>query len=86
MSRLIVKGLPKALTEGRLRELFGGEGAVTDCQLKFTRDGFFRRFAFVGFQTEREAEHAKKHLDKTFIGTARIQVRAFTKTEMFSIQ
>lgn len=62
------------MEESTLRELFSDKGAVTDVQLKFTKDGKFRQFAFVGFATEDAAREAIKFHDKTFIKTSRISV------------
>ncbi|KAJ8312881.1 hypothetical protein KUTeg_010254 [Tegillarca granosa] len=74
-SRLIVKNLPNGIKEERLQSIFGKYGQVTDCSLKFTKDGKFRKFAFIGYRDQQEAETAVKHLNKTFIDTARIQTQ-----------
>ncbi|CAM6031669.1 unnamed protein product, partial [Sphagnum compactum] len=74
MSRLIVKNLPKKVEEEKLRELFSQKGPVTDVQLKFTKEGKFRQFAFIGYETEEQAQEAIKFFDKTFIKTSRIIV------------
>jgi multiple RNA-binding domain-containing protein 1 len=74
MSRIIVKNLPNGITEDRLKRHFGEKGTITDCSLKYTKDGVFRKFAFVGFQKMSEAEAAVKHYNQTFIDMARIQV------------
>uniref|UniRef100_A0A1I7YW15 RNA-binding protein 19 n=1 Tax=Steinernema glaseri TaxID=37863 RepID=A0A1I7YW15_9BILA len=74
MSRLIVKGLPNSTTEDKLRKHFAGYGTITDCQLKYTRDGVFRRFAFVGFDSEDSAAKAANYFNNTYIGTTRIAV------------
>ncbi|CAL7941010.1 unnamed protein product [Xylocopa violacea] len=74
MSRLIVKNLPKGITDTKLRECFSQKGLVTDVQLKYTKDGKFRRFAFIGFKTEEEAVAAKEYFDKTCIDTCRISI------------
>ncbi|XP_078046896.1 putative RNA-binding protein 19 [Augochlora pura] len=74
MSRLIVKNLPKGITDTKLKELFSQKGLVTDVQLKYTKDGVFRRFAFIGFKTEEQAVAAKEYFDKTCIDTCRISV------------
>ncbi|XP_066598497.1 probable RNA-binding protein 19 isoform X2 [Prorops nasuta] len=74
MSRLIVKNLPKTVTDKRLREIFSEKGIVTDVQLKYTKDGKFRRFGFIGFKTEEEAKTAKEYFDKTCVDTAKISV------------
>lgn len=47
---------------------------MTDIQLKYTKDGKFRQFGFVGFQTEEQAQEAIRFFDKTFIHTSRITV------------
>ncbi|XP_045462313.1 probable RNA-binding protein 19 [Harmonia axyridis] len=73
MSRLIVKGLPKAITEDKLRNLFEKYGTVTDIQLKY-KDGKFRQFAFVGYKDENDSKKAIDSLNKTFISTSRITV------------
>ncbi|XP_019770787.1 probable RNA-binding protein 19 [Dendroctonus ponderosae] len=74
MSRLIVKNLPQAITEEKVRELFSQHGAITDIQLKYTKEGKFRKFGFVGFRNEQEAETAIKTLHNSFINTTKITV------------
>ncbi|XP_056002350.1 probable RNA-binding protein 19 isoform X2 [Ostrea edulis] len=74
MSRLIVKNLPKKMKEERLRAMFGAVGTLTDCSLKYTKEGVFRKFAFIGYSSEAEADQAIKQLNKTFIDASRIQV------------
>ncbi|XP_073438658.1 probable RNA-binding protein 19 [Dendrobates tinctorius] len=74
MSRLIVKNLPNGMKEDRFRELFAEFGNLTDCTLKFTKDGKFRKFGFIGFSAEDEAKAALSHFNKSFIDTSRISV------------
>ncbi|XP_020299872.1 probable RNA-binding protein 19 [Pseudomyrmex gracilis] len=74
MSRLIVKNLPKNITDAKLKELFSQKGLVTDVQLKYTKDGIFRRFGFVGYKTEEQAKLAQSYFDQTFIDTCKITV------------
>ncbi|XP_059844270.1 probable RNA-binding protein 19 isoform X1 [Hypanus sabinus] len=74
MSRLIVKNLPNGMKEERFKSLFGAFGTLTDCILKFTKNGKFRKFGFVGFRTEEEAQAALKHFNKTYIDTSKITV------------
>ncbi|VIO98796.1 RNA recognition motif [Brugia malayi] len=74
MSRLIVKGLPSNCTEEKLRSHFKSFGKITDCSLKYTRDGKFRRFAFVGFETDENAQKARDNLHNAFMGTSRLTV------------
>lgn len=78
MSRLLVKNLPAYLTQSRLREHFeskdGPGGTLTDVKVVLKPDGTSRRFGFVGFKTDAEAEKARKWFDRTFIGSTKINV------------
>lgn len=47
---------------------------MTDVQLKYTEDGKFRRFAFIGFKTEEQAKLAQSYFDQTFVDTCKISV------------
>ncbi|NXX38575.1 RBM19 protein, partial [Tricholaema leucomelas] len=62
------------LKEDRFGKLFGAFGTLTDCCLKFTKDGKFRKFGFVGYKSEDEAQRALSHFNKSFIDTSRITV------------
>ncbi|XP_017770776.1 PREDICTED: probable RNA-binding protein 19 [Nicrophorus vespilloides] len=75
MSRIIIKNLPKNITDTKLREIFGAKGHVTDVQLKYTPDGKFRQFAFIGYKEEAEANEAIEYFDKTSINTNKITVQ-----------
>uniref|UniRef100_A0A8D3ECR7 Probable RNA-binding protein 19 n=1 Tax=Scophthalmus maximus TaxID=52904 RepID=A0A8D3ECR7_SCOMX len=74
MSRVIVKNLPNGMKEERFRSMFAAFGTVTDCSLKFTKDGKFRKFGFVGFKSEEEANSALQHFHKSFVDTSRVTV------------
>ncbi|XP_070759819.1 probable RNA-binding protein 19 [Enoplosus armatus] len=74
MSRLIVKNLPNGMKEERFKSMFAAFGTVTDCSLKFTKDGKFRKFGFVGFKAEEDANRALKHFNKSFVDTSRVTV------------
>lgn len=74
MSRLIVKGLPKYLTEERLKEHFSKNGSVSDVKLMKKRNGESRQFAFIGYKSQDDAESAVKYFNQSFIDTARIDV------------
>ncbi|KAH8289444.1 hypothetical protein KR054_005184 [Drosophila jambulina] len=76
MSRIIVKQLPKHITEDKLRQIFGSQGTITDLQLKYTPDGKFRQFCFVGYSSEDEAQAAIRHLNNTCIQTSRVRVES----------
>ncbi|KAL7332167.1 Multiple RNA-binding domain-containing protein 1 [Mucor circinelloides] len=74
MSRLIVKNLPKELSEEKFREHFAKKGEVTDAKLMKTQWGVSRKFGFIGYKTEAAAEAAMKYFDNTYINTSRIHV------------
>jgi multiple RNA-binding domain-containing protein 1 len=62
------------MKEERFRQLFAAFGTLTDCSLKFTKDGKFRKFGFIGFKSEQEAQVALSHFNKSFIDTSRVTV------------
>lgn len=78
MSRLIIKNLPRHTTPAHLRTHFsqssGPGGTITDVKVALKPDGTSRRFGFVGYKTEKEAEAAKNWFDGTFLGEAKMQV------------
>ncbi|WFD29563.1 Multiple RNA-binding domain-containing protein 1 [Malassezia sp. CBS 17886] len=53
---------------------FAQKGAVTDVRLMKRADGTSRRFAFVGYRTEEEADAARAYFDRTYLDTSRISV------------
>ncbi|KAF9903176.1 hypothetical protein BX616_001698 [Lobosporangium transversale] len=73
-SRLIIKNLPKHLTDERFREHFSSIGEVTDAKLMKSSFGNSRRFGFIGYKTEKEAKAALAHFNNTFIDTSKIIV------------
>lgn len=62
------------MKEERFKSMFAAFGTVTDCSLKFTKDGRFRKFGFVGFKAEEDANRALKHFNKSFVDTSRVTV------------
>jgi len=78
MSRLIVKNLPTYVTPARLREHFeqkgGPGGTITDVKVSSKSDGTSRRFGFIGFKSNEEAQKAQQWFDRTFIDTTKISV------------
>lgn len=75
MSRVIVKNLPKNCTEKRLRQHFREYEPITDVSLKYTKEGVFRKFAFIGFEKEEAAQQAINHFAQTYFGTSKLLVR-----------
>ncbi|XP_055350135.1 probable RNA-binding protein 19 [Paramacrobiotus metropolitanus] len=74
MSKLFVQNLPNGITEERLKSIFEQKGSVTDVKLKYTKNGIFRKFGFVGFFSEDDAKTAMDYFNSTFIDTSRIKV------------
>jgi len=64
------------ISEEKLRNIFGAKGTITDLQLKYTPDGKFRQFCFVGYSSEAEAQEAIKHFNNTCIQTSRVRVES----------
>ena len=73
MSRLIVKNLPKHITEKRLREVFSQFGELSDVNLRKKKKKS-RKFCFIGFLETASAQKALKELNNTFLDTSRIEV------------
>ncbi|NXA22041.1 RBM19 protein, partial [Ibidorhyncha struthersii] len=66
--------LVSQMKEDRFRKLFAAFGTLTDCCLKFTKDGKFRKFGFIGYKSEDEAQTALNHFNRSFIDTSRVTV------------
>ncbi|AMD20716.1 HDL028Wp [Eremothecium sinecaudum] len=82
MSRIIVKGLPKYLTEDRLRNHFekrlnqihpSADGLLTDIKIIKDRHGDSRGFAFLGYRSESDAFDAVNYFDGSYIDTSKIE-------------
>lgn len=74
------------IKEESLRSMFGSVGTLTDCSLKYTKEGVFRNFAFIGYTSETEADQAINQYNKTFINACRIYVRLKAWTVSFSFK
>ncbi|KAE9348294.1 Multiple RNA-binding domain-containing protein 1 [Phytophthora fragariae] len=75
-SRLYVQNLPAYVDSTRLREHFAAQGEVTDACVIRTKDGSkSRRFGFVGFKSDKQAEQARKFFHQSFFDTCKINVR-----------
>ncbi|KAJ2546757.1 Multiple RNA-binding domain-containing protein 1 [Coemansia sp. RSA 1933] len=73
-SRIIVKNLPKHITEDRFRSHFGAKGEVTDVKLVYNDSGRFRQFGYIGYQSEEEAKAAQEYFNNSFIDTSKVAV------------
>ena len=74
MSRLIVKNLPKHLSQEELAAHFASNGAtVTDAKIMF-KNQRSRLFGFVGFKTDADAAAALKYFNGTFLHTSKLDI------------
>uniref|UniRef100_A0A182PVF8 RRM domain-containing protein n=1 Tax=Anopheles epiroticus TaxID=199890 RepID=A0A182PVF8_9DIPT len=74
MSRIIVKNIPNGFDEAKIRNHFSTCGIITDVQLKYTPEGKFRNFGFIGYESEEQAAKAITHFNNSFIRTSKISV------------
>lgn len=79
MSRICIKGLSKTITEQELRDIFSSKGEITDTRIMRTKSGVSRRFAFIGYRTEQEAQAAIKYFNNSYITTCKITVEPANK-------
>ena len=74
MSRIIVKNIPKEITEYDLQEYFSKKGEVTDVKIIKTDKGKSRLFAFIGFKNEEHGKDTIKHFNNSYLKTNKIIV------------
>jgi len=74
-----VKGLSKATDEKSIKDHFSSKGEVTDVRVMRTENGKSRRFAFIGFRNEQQANVALQYFNNTFLDSARITVETAKK-------
>ena len=73
-TRIIVKNLPKKITEEELKKHFSQKGSITDVKIMHKEDGRSRNFCFIGFKTEQSAKEAVKYFNQTYLKTMKITV------------
>lgn len=78
MSRLIVRNIPKQISESELKSNFMKFGMITDCRILF-KEKKNRRIAFIGYKNESDGIKAKEYLNNTYLYMSRINVD-FAKT------
>lgn len=74
MSRIIVRNLPAKANEDDVRKHFESQGRITDIKVIRKRDGSSRRFAFVGFKSDTEAQNALQYFNLSFMMSSRLDV------------
>ncbi|CAI5705466.1 unnamed protein product [Peronospora effusa] len=81
-TRLYVQNLPAYVDSARLRAHFAAQGEVTDACVIRTKDGSkSRRFGFVGFKSDTQADQARKFFHQSFFDTCKINVRVALSKE-----
>ncbi len=73
-SRIIVKNIPKHITEKQLQDHFSKTGIITDAKIMRKTNGQSRNFAFLGYKNDSEAVNAIKYFNGTFLWTSKIIV------------
>ena len=73
MSRLIVKNIPKQISESELKSHFEKQGQITDCRIMF-KEKKNRRIAFIGYKNDADALKAKEYFNNTYVYMSRISV------------
>ena len=73
-TRIIVKNLPKNITEEEIKKHFSQKGVITDVKIMHKENGQSRNFCFVGFKTEQSAKEAIKYFNQTYLKTMKISV------------
>lgn len=71
----------KKISEDKLKAHFAKVGVITEAKLKYTKDGKFRQFAFVGYKNESDAEKAIEYFNNTYIDASKIIVSLFFITQ-----
>ena len=73
-TRIIVKNLPKNITEEEIKNHFSQKGVITDVKIMHKENGRSRNFCFIGFKTEQSAKDAIKYFNQTYLKTMKINV------------
>ena len=73
-TRIIVKNLPKNITEDEIKKHFSQKGIITDVKIMHKENGQSRNFCFIGFKTENSAKDAVKYFNQTYLKTMKITV------------
>ncbi|CAF0804860.1 unnamed protein product [Brachionus calyciflorus] len=73
-SRIIIKNLPKKISDEKFKSHFAKIGDITDAKLKYTKDGKFRQFGFIGFKSEDQAQKAIEYFNDTYIDASKLIV------------
>ena len=73
-TRIIVKNLPKNITEEEIKKHFSQKGIISDIKIMHKENGQSRNFCFIGFKNEQSAKEAIKYFNQTYLKTMKITV------------
>ena len=73
-TRIIVKNLPKNITEKQLKKHFSEKGEITDVKIMKKENGQSRNFCFIGYKDEKSAKNAVNYFNQTYLTTQKISV------------
>ncbi|CDI83927.1 RNA recognition motif domain-containing protein, putative [Eimeria acervulina] len=78
---LNVSSLSRNVKEAHLREVFGLFGVIRSCELAIDKKaGIPKGYAYVEFDTQREAENARRHLHGGVLDGKTLRVELSSKT------
>jgi len=74
--KLLIRNLPRTLTEAEVREMFAAYGRVQSCSLVMDKQtGTSKGFGFVEMPKPGEAKAAMKHLNGKLVAEQKIRVK-----------
>ena len=74
--KLLIRDLPRSVTEAEVREMFEAYGRVQSCNLVMDKQtGTSKGFGFVEMPRPGEAKAAMKNLNGTFVSEQKIRVK-----------
>ena len=73
-TRIMVKNLPKNITEEEIKKHFSQKGVITDVKIMHKEDGRSRNFCFIGYKNEQSAKEAIKYFNQTYLKTMKVAV------------
>jgi len=82
MMKLLIRNLPRSVTEAEVREMFEAYGRVQSCTLVMDKQsGASKGFGFVEMPKPGDAKAAMKNLNNTLVGEQKIRVKKAESVE-----
>ncbi|MDH5784865.1 MAG: RNA-binding protein [Chromatiales bacterium] len=80
--KLLIRNLPRSVTEAEVREMFEAYGRVQSCTLVMDKQsGASKGFGFVEMPKPGDAKAAMKNLNNTLVGEQKIRVKKAESVE-----